>query len=241
MSKLGKIKTSEETQEKSWFVSTFVFLGVVSFVGLALSFSAILLTNPYTNTPDLSIPSDGEPSVKVVSNREGLESDISLSFFSTAVLRDGGITDGAKTLITNGATKMDESRLYLTPESVARFLDTPEGRGQVRDEIKTDKSTVLAEISLEPDNPNSSTFWLYHAENDGFYINRSEISETTLWETSFKAVENRESARIEKIRKDLMLGTLIAIGVIFVVSLAVVKENVFDKRKEKTGAIKCLN
>ena len=127
-----------------------------------------------------------------------------------AVNKQRELPEGVKALISEGTTEIDENRLYLTPESVARFLSSDESLKDTKDKVLLGGSPVLTEIPLEPKNPDSATFWLYYGENDGFYINHSELPANTLWEDVSGTVEDTTN---KACRVGVFTGAFLLLGI----------------------------
>lgn len=153
---------------------SFVFIILVSFIPISA-----LVAISYSD--DIR-PADGEQPVVVETNDWMKYRKVSPEVLVDAVNKQRELPEGIKTLISDGATKIDEDRLYLTSESVAEFLSSDESLKAVKDKVSQGMSPVLTEIPLEPENPDSATFWLYYGGSDDFYINHSELPANSLWE-----------------------------------------------------------
>ena len=184
MSKLGKTKTSVFLRILAIVTSVFavgIFVWGMSLGGLGVG-----------DTRADFKPKDGERGIEVVSVYKDLDQQISTKVLTDAVNSSEKLPEGVKTLINDGATKMDNSRIYLTPESVAKFLGSNEGLEELKEKATSEGSPVLLEIPLEPDNPDSPIFWLYYEENDGFYISHLELPGDNIWDEIYQPLKNHE-------------------------------------------------
>ena len=195
--------------EIRWYETLSTILVISAFVIMLLTMPiSISLAKSYTDGID---PKEGDRPVSMETGGLTKYREISPRVLVDAVNKQRELPEGVKTLISEGTTDIDENRLYLTPESIARFLSSNESLKSAKDKVLLGGSPVLTEIPLEPENPDSATFWLYYGENDGFYINHSELPANTLWEDVSGTVE---SAIGKAHRVGVFTGAFLLIGIV---------------------------
>lgn len=152
----------------------------------------------------------------------------SIGAVSETVEKNRELPENVKTLISDGATRIDGNRLYLTPESVTEFLNSNNNLKSSKDKVFSSDKPVLTEIPLEPENTDSPTFWLYYAEGEGFYINAPELPGVDLGEKT--AEESDSSTDSDNFKKrasiSALSGSIIGMGLV-VLMMALIP--VFDR------------